>query len=193
MANLFVSITKGSFIRSVLTILTGCVFFFIPGLTMKTVMTIIGSMLLLSGLITFLLSIFRNLGNQSRFGSAQGVANILFGAIFIAAPSIIINLFMILIGVILLIMGLFQVFASTRALARSFWAWLFLLIGIVTAVSGLLLLFNPFKSAEAILPFLGILLILNGISDLFRKRKSGASTKKQYETTVQDIPYEEVS
>ncbi len=193
MANLFVSISKGTFIRSVLTICTGCVFFFIPGLTMKTVMTIIGSMLLISGLITLLLSTLRNFGNRTRFGPAQGVANIFFGTIFIAAPDFIINLFMIVIGIILLIMGLFQVLASTRALARSFWAWLFLLIGIVTMISGLLLLFNPFKSAEAILPFLGVLLILNGISDLFRKRKSVASDQKQHETTVQDIPYEEIS
>ena len=89
-------------------------------------------------------------------------------------------------------MGFLQLAGSLGSLSRSVWAWLFLLIGLFTLGSGIFLLSNPFKSAEAILPFLGALLILNGISDLFKSRKMNRRPPKYNGSDVQDIPFEEV-
>ena len=99
---------------------------------------------------------------------------------------------MVFIGIILLILGLLQLAGSLRALTRSVWAWFFLIIGLLTTGSGIYLLSDPFKSAETILPFLGALFILNGISELFRTRKNGPPQQKYNGSEVQDIPYEEV-
>ena len=192
MKNLFVSNSKGSITRSISTILIGGVLLIVPGLTMKTVMMVIGAMLLVSGLITLILSNLRMKRNRIGFWSVQGVMNIIFGMVFITSPTIMIKIFMVFIGIILLIMGFIQLAGSLGSLTRSVWAWLFMIIGLFTLGSGIFLLSNPFKSAEAILPFLGALLILNGISDLFRARKIDPKSPKYNGSEVQDIPYEEV-
>ena len=73
MKNLFVSNSKGSITRSISTILIGGVLLIVPGLTMKTVMMVIGAMLLVSGLITLILSNLRMNRNRIGFWSVQGV------------------------------------------------------------------------------------------------------------------------
>ncbi len=192
MANLFVSGSKGSVSRSIYTIITGGVFLFIPGLTMKTVMVVIGGMLLLSGLITLIVSNLQKGKLSKGMWSAQGIMNILFGSVFITAPSVMIKIFMIFIGIILLIMGFIQLTGALGSLSRSVWAWIFLVIGLLTCGSGIFLLTDPFKSAETILPFLGALLMLNGLSELIRIWKTGRQPRKFNGSAVQDISYEEV-
>jgi uncharacterized membrane protein HdeD (DUF308 family) len=193
MANVFVSGSKGSVLRAVSMFLTGGIFLFVPGLTMKSIMIVIGGMLLLSGIITLMVSNLKKAGALHGFWSAQGIMNILFGAVFIAAPSVMIKIFMVFIGIILLIMGMLQLAGSLGSLTRSVWAWIFLMIGLLTLGSGIFLLTNPFKSAEAILPFLGGLMMLNGLSELLRIWRSGRRQPPKYNgSEVQDIPYEEV-
>jgi len=159
---------------------------------MKTVIIVIGGMLILSGIITLIISNVRKRGVPKGIWSAQGIMNMVFGMIFIAAPSVMIKVFMIFIGFILLIMGLLQIIGSLGAITRSVWAWVFLIIGFLTLGSGIFLLTDPFKSAESILPFFGALLMLNGVSELFRTWKVGRRPQNYNGSAVQDIPYEEV-
>ena len=72
MANLFRSNSRGSISRNISTILTGGVLLFIPGLTMKTVIIVIGGMLILSGIITLIISNVRKRGVPKGIWSAQG-------------------------------------------------------------------------------------------------------------------------
>jgi len=62
----------------------------------------------------------------------------------------------------------------------------------MTLSSGIFLLTDPFKSAEAILVFLGAILILNGLSDLFMSWKVKHQPQTYKGTTVHDVTYEEV-
>ena len=192
MAKFFVSNSKNSITRSISTILIGGVLLFVPDLTMKTVMMVIGAMLMLSGLVTLILSNLKKDRNQIGLWSVQGIMNIVFGMIFITSPTTMIKIFIIFIGIILLIMGFLQLAGALGSLTRSVWAWIFLIVGLLTLGSGVFLLSDPFKSAETILPFLGALFILNGISDLFRTRKTDHKPPKYNGSDVQDIPYEEV-
>ena len=116
MAKFFASNSMGSVPRSISTILTGTILLFVPGLTMKAVMIVIGGMLMLGGLVTLVLSNLRKGGLSKGIWSAQGIMNILFGIVFIAAPSAMIKLFMIFIGIILLIMGLIQLAGALGSL-----------------------------------------------------------------------------
>ena len=129
---------------------------------------------------------------MSRFWSAQGIMTVLFGIVFIASPSVMVKVFVVFLGIILLIMGLFQLIGALGILSRSGWAWIYFLIALLTLASGIFLLINPFKSAEAILVFLGAILILNGISELFMAWKVGHQPQTYKGTPVQDVTYEEV-
>jgi len=192
MRNLFVSNSKNSISRSVLTILIGGVFLFFPRVTMNTVMIIIGTLLLTGGLITLIVSNRLKLFTVKGNWSGQGIMNMVFGIVFITSPSVMVNIFMIFIGIILLLMGLLQLLGGLGLLSRTLWAWILLLIGVVTFGSGVFLLSDPFKSAETIIPFLGAILILNGISQLFIAWKVSRQPKTYKGSDVQDINYEEV-
>lgn len=192
MANSFVLNSRSSIARNISTILVGGVLLVVPGLTMKTVMILIGSLLMISGLITLILSNLKRGKDLIGFWSAQGIMNVIFGIVFMTSPTIMIKIFMIFIGIVLSIMGFLQLAGSLGALTRSVWAWFFLVTGLLTLGSGIFLLSNPFKSAETILPFLGALLILNGVTELFRNRKAGRQQPKFHGSDVQDIPFEEV-
>jgi uncharacterized membrane protein HdeD (DUF308 family) len=192
MRNLFLSNTKSSFSRGILTLMVGGVFLFFPGMTMKTVMIIIGILLLLSGLITLIISNWKKRGAIKGFWSAQGIMNMLLGLLFITSPEVMIKIFMILVGIILLIMGLLQLTGAFGMLKRSAWAWIFFLIGGLTLGSGVFLLSDPFKSAEALLPFLGAIMMLNGASQIVMAWKVGHQPQTYKGSAVQDIPFEEV-
>jgi len=89
-------------------------------------------------------------------------------------------------------MGFVQLMGAFGMLSRSFWGWIFLLIALLTLGSGIFLLSDPFKSAETILPFLGAILIINGISSLSMAWKVSRQPQTYKGTPVEDVTYEEV-
>lgn len=149
-------------------------------------------MLVLSGLVTLILSNRKRAGLMNGFWSTQGIMTVLFGIVFIASPTVIVKVFVFFLGIILLIMGLFQLIGALGTLSRSGWAWIYFLIALVTLSSGIFLLTDTFKSAETILSFLGIILILNGISELFMAWKVSRQLPTYKGTPVEDVTYEEV-
>jgi uncharacterized membrane protein HdeD (DUF308 family) len=192
MKNIFVPNPKTTLYKGILTILLGGVLLFVPGLTMRTVMIIIGAVLLLSGVITLILSNRKKAGTMGGFLSLQGITSILFGIVFIASPTVMVEIFVFLLGIILLIMGLFQLIGALGALSRSAAAWIYFLIALMTLASGVFLMTDSLKSAETILKFLGVILVLNGISELFMAWKVRRQPQIYKGSPVQDVTYEEV-
>jgi uncharacterized membrane protein HdeD (DUF308 family) len=192
MKNIFVPNSKNSFFRGIMTITLGGVLLFVPGLTLRAVIIIIGAMLVISGLVTLVLSNWKRTGSMNGFLSTQGIMTILFGVVFIASPTVIVNVFVFFLGIILLIMGLFQLIGALGALSRSGWAWIYFTIALMTLASGIFLLTNTLKSAETILSFLGVILILNGVSELFMAWKVSRQLPTYKGTPVEDVTYEEV-
>jgi len=89
----FISSSPNHIVRGILTILTGCFLLFMPGLTMQTVMIMIGVMFLLSGLITMILSNRKGNRGMRGFWSFQGISNLVFGFAFIVAPNTMLKVF----------------------------------------------------------------------------------------------------
>lgn len=155
-------------------------------------MIIIGVMLLLSGLVTMILSNRKKTGVRSGLYSTQGIVNVLFGIVFIASPTVMVKVFVFFLGIILLILGLFQLIGALGILSRSTWAWIYFLIALITLASGIFLLTDSLESAEAILKFLGVILIMNGVSEFFMAWKVGRQPQTYKGTPVQNITYDEV-
>ena len=192
MKNYFVPNTRNSLYKGILTILIGCVILFVPGLTMQTLMVTIGIMLILSGLVTMILSNWKKRGTSPGFLSLQGITNIIFGLVFVASPTVMVKVFVFFLGIILFVMGLFQLIGAMGTISRSSWAWIYLIIAVMTLASGVFLLTDPFKSAETILKFIGAILILNGLSELFMAWKVSRQPKIYKGSPVEDVTYEEV-
>ena len=178
--------------RGIITMTIGCVLLLVPGLTMQTILMILGGMLCLNGVVTILLVRFRKVEFGGGIWSVQGIINVVFGLPFLLFPDEMVKIFAVILGFLLLMMGLIQFMAAIGSLHRSFLSWIFLTIAILTISGGIYLFTDPFKSAETILSFLGIILILNGISELFLARKIGQKSSSYQGAPVEDITYEEV-
>lgn len=192
MVNFIIPNSRNYVIRGILTIITGSFLLFMPGLTMETVMMVIGAMLLLSGLITLILSNNKKAGGLNGFWSFQGFFNIAVGLAFIVAPATMVKIFAFFFGFILLIMGIMQLIGALSTRSWSGWSWIFFAFGLLTFAGGFLLLYNPFKSAETILSFIGVLLVLYGISEIFMARNVKQRAQYHQGVLIKDIPHEEV-
>lgn len=190
MTGFVISSSPNHIVRGILTIVTGCFLLFMPGLTMQTVMIMIGVMFLLSGIITMIISNVKRRGMKG-FWSFQGISNLAFGFAFVVAPNTMLKVFVFFLGLILLILGIIQLIGALGALSFSRWSWIFIIFALLTLAGGILLLVNPFKSVETILSFVGALFVIYGISEIFMSRKIRQRNPYR-DITVKDIPHEEV-
>ena len=192
MKNFFVPNPGSSLFRGILTIVIGGVLIFVPGLTMRAVMIIIGAMLLLNGVITIILSNVRKSSATVGLFPFQGILNIVFGIVFIASPTMMVKIFVFVLGLILLLMGFFQLAGALGILRRSAISWIYLMIGILTFASGIYLITGTMESAETILQFLGVILIINGLSELVMAWQVRRRPTLYKGSAIQDVTYEEV-
>ena len=74
----------------------------------------------------------------------------------------------VLIGIGVLIDGIFKVIKAleTKAHGLAKW-WLVLLLALVTCGLGLLLIFDPFGGMELLMTFVGIILIIEGVQNVW--------------------------
>lgn len=179
-------------IRGILTILTGLFMFFMPESSKQIVMVMIGVMFLISGLITLILSNIRKDRGMKGLWSFQGITNLAFGFAFVIAPNAMFNIFMFLVGCILLLLGIIQLINTIGIFSISRWSWIFLILSLLTLGGGILLLFSPFESVKAIFSFVGFLFVIYGTSEISLASKAKNKSIYHKEGNIKDIPYEEV-
>jgi uncharacterized membrane protein HdeD (DUF308 family) len=176
-------------VRGVLTLLTGFFLLLMPGLTIKTVLMVIGALLLVNGLINWIVS-NKNIRTKGFF-SFQGIFNIVIGVFFLLSPKAMLNIFVVFLGIILLIIGIVQLLSSISAFSWRIWSLIYFIFALAMVSGGVLLLYNPFKSFEAIVSFIGMLLIFYGVSQIM-SNKVKRRTEYYKGSPIEDIPHEEL-
>ncbi len=163
-------------LRAIISILAGIVLLLLPELTLQYIIALIGAMLLGFGIVG-IISYFRRPKDTEApvmipFG---GIICSVLGLIMLITPATFVNVFMILLGVILLIGALGQLI-----MASSYYRYapgvspLIFLYPLVILICSIVIMVNPFASAAGLLMFFGISIILYGVVDLiayFRLRK----------------------
>lgn len=175
--------------RGLLTFLTGFFLLIKPGLGVQTALMVVGALLVINGLITFLTS---NKGIKIKgFVSLQGMFNIVAGMLFMFAPAAMLKMFIVFFGIILLMIGSVQLISALAAFSWRIWSLIYLFFAFLMFSGGLVLLYNPFKSLETIVSFIGVLLIFYGISQMMSV-KIKKRTDYYRGSPVEDIPHEEI-
>ena len=123
------------------------------------------------------------------YGLVQG-AVLIAGGIFIK-PEFLAGFIITIIGIIMLADGVLKIQYAVDLLRIKGQGWrIILLTTIIMAAAGIIVLFNPFASAVALMTFAGIFLIADGIADiislLYISRKI-SRLKKAMEEKVDDI------
>jgi len=180
--------------RGVLSVLLGITIMVYPGLTLNIVVSIIGALLLAYGLINYFIERKTDRPNApGLFLIPSGIGSIVFGVLFLLFPGFIAKAFVFLIGFILLIVGITQVAAQLNVRQKTNFSYLFIIIGVLASIGGIVLIAKPFESASALLAFFGALVSLLGCGEiLFSLRAMKRAKVQKTSSDIIDVEYEEV-
>ena len=144
--------------------LVGLVLLLIPGTLNKLIGILIGVALLAVGIIA-IVKYIKEKGNGSSLNLVSGILYSVLGVIIIIYPYSIINLVTICLGVYLVINGLLKLKLSF-VLKRITDKWIgTLIMGIITVILGVVLIFNPFAGIT-ITKLAGAFLVVVAVFDL---------------------------
>ena len=156
-------------IFSSISIALGGFMVLLPGVSMLTICYLLG-VLFFAGGICELYRYFRlgPMGLLFRFDLALGIFGIAVGLMLILHPAGVMIILPLAIGFYLLIDNVFVIQSSVemKRMELHKW-WLVLILGILSAVFALLLIFNPLEGAKTLMIIMGIALIVNGTQNLY--------------------------
>ncbi|MEA4919466.1 MAG: DUF308 domain-containing protein [Clostridiaceae bacterium] len=172
---------RGYIAVSIVMILLGALIAVFPTISAITLCYIIGALLIALG-ITKLMGYFsKDMYRLAfQFDLAMGIFLISAGSIIMLHPANVVSSVPVIIGVFAVIDGAFRLQMSfdAKRFGIERWRTIFLL-GVLTGISGLFLVTNPFEGAEALMILMGVTLIVDGIQNLcvaiYTVRASGGS------------------
>lgn len=193
---------KNSMYRSVLAIILGLVVMLWPGAAIKYIIMLIGIIFLVTGLISFIVS-YQNKDKQSGgLTSFSGIGSIVLGVLLLCIPSSFATIFMFLLGFVLVIAAIGQFVTLAAARQFGYAAPVGYLFPVLILIAGIVILFDPFKSAESIFIIFGLTAVFYGITNLVNQYKINKLRKEQdfhkkekkmqAEGDIEDTDYEEV-
>ena len=191
---------KGGIYRAVLAILLGLALLIWPADALKYVVMLIGIVFLAIGIIAFIIS-SRNREEHQR-SPLSGIGSVILGLLLVCLPSTFATVFMFLLGFILVVaaVGQFVTLAAARQFGRI--APVSFLFPVLILIVGIVILFDPFSSAESVFILFGITAVFYGVTDLLnqysiRKMRKASEEKEKIvkmggDSDIEDAEFEEV-
>ncbi len=172
---------KNAWIQSIFSVLTGILLVAFPGTASIYFVMLIGVMFLIPGIISVFNYVFNKQQKTTRSFPIGGVGTFLFGLWLLISPGMFVTILMYMLGVALVLAGMNMIaglISMRRHVPVSFG---FYIVPILILIAGIIVLFNPFKTAA--LPFivLGASAIVYGISVIFNAYKFRRSRNNDIE------------
>jgi len=154
-------------LRSIFAFMLGAILILWSGDAIRFLVISIGILFIILGFIPLVLHLFRN---REAFPDSSfphiGLCCLIFGLVLVMAPTLFVNVLMYLLGIILVIGGIEQIFTLIGARKWTKVPVAFYLMPTLIMIAGILILFNPFKTAEGIFILAGITSLIYGIAEL---------------------------
>ena len=184
---------RNSIYRSVISILLGLVLVMWPGAAIRYIIMAIGVIFLITGLVSLFVSYKNREEHPGKMVSLTGFGSIILGLLLVCFPSSFATILMFLLGFILVVAAARQ-FGYVSPVSYLF--------PVIILIAGIIVLFDPFSSAEGVFILFGATLVFYGITDLINQyainklRKSNDEKEKiermDGRQDVEDADYEEV-
>lgn len=175
------------FIAPVLTIIVGIILFANSVETTVLICRIIGIILLMSG-VFFTGSSLLNMNSMMRkINLVPGLIQLLLGLFITVRPDKIVGFITIIIGIIVLVQsfGILEHGLETKFLGYKIW-WVTAVIAVVMAILGIIIIVNPFGAVSAAMKFTGIVLVIQGVSDIITRYKADKIIEKMKNNSGND-------
>jgi uncharacterized membrane protein HdeD (DUF308 family) len=148
-------------LRGLVAVLFGLLTFFLPGITLVTLVLLFGAYALVDGVFN-VIAFFRVASHQWAL-LVEGVVGIIAGVLTFAWPAITAFALLYLIVFWAILTGIFEIVAGIRLRKTIANEWLLLLMGFLSLLFGLLILFAPGTGALAIVLWIGAYALVFGI------------------------------
>lgn len=181
-------------IRGIVAMIFGVASMVVPDLSLKMIMQFLGALLLAEGIVAFSMSYFSKNEKKAYLLVPRGTSNLVFGIILLAFPALLINVFIFVIGLLLVLAGASQLSNQFSANGKLRFSWPMALISAISFVAGIVLIARPFESAQTVLILFGAVVFVYGLGEIIWSFKIRRLRQQQAteNPTVIDTPYEEV-
>ncbi|MBR1524109.1 MAG: DUF308 domain-containing protein [Lachnospiraceae bacterium] len=153
----------------ILMILIGIALIMFPGQAMDITIEVIGVILLVAGVAGVFLG-FRGQGAYQVYTMGGAVISIVAGIVCLIHPQLIERFLPLVMGVVILITGLFNIINAINAKRAGASKWIVsLILALITVVLGVVILMNLDGTANLLVTIIGIVFVYNGFSTLIMK------------------------
>lgn len=173
--NMYKRLIIYSIITALLTVIVGIVLLIVPELSGKLLGVIVGIIFLIEGLNSIYKYFNREGAKLYNLNLVFGVIYALLGLIIILVPSSVVEFITVCLGIFMIVNGASKINYGIWLKRGGEDSWLVTLAtGILIAIIGILVIFNPFASLT-LTKLAGVFLIITGILDftdtiLFKNR-----------------------
>ena len=160
---------RSSVILALITMVLGAVLVVWPDRSVRLMCTLLGAALLICGLVYILgWLVRRREGGISAFTLIPGVVLSGLGIWLMTSSDSVIALVQYVFGAVVIFHGVLDVQSSVSLMRQGAarW-WLDLALSALTLALGALILINPFGTFAALVTLIGLVLIYDGLSDLW--------------------------
>ncbi len=159
------SIRNSLILTSLLYIIVGLLMVVMPGVSLGLARLLIGGVTLVYGVIR-IVSYIRS-GREDKFELFWGLLLALLGLFMLIWLQFLMTLAPLFLGVYILVdsFGAVKRSLDMKALGFSQW-WASCLAGVLLAICGLVMIFNPFGTLEALVMFIGFGFLFDGVYSL---------------------------
>lgn len=168
MASFMRTVQTNTLVQAVLFIVLGLVLLLMPGITLVTIVYMIGAIFAVSAVVSFV-AYFRSGSASYRSSGAltTGIFLAIVALVMFIFPTAVAGFFSVLLGAVLILCGVANTVRSLgmRVFSSSMWV-VGTIVGILIAIGGVIVIWNPFDTTVVFVMVLGALLVLTGASDL---------------------------
>lgn len=160
-----------------------------PGVSLELIGIIVGIYVIVHGVALIAVDFAVHNVYVPFYGIMSGILSIIVGVILLAMPNALPTIFAIALGiwVILSSVNIISVAVSVRKHVSKWYLWL--ILGIIDLLCGIIVLFNPFASSLTIVVLGGIVIMVHSvitIVDMVLIRKDAKDVEKAIEASVKD-------
>ena len=189
MKDLFKRTTTSIIISSVIAFIIGLIMAVVPNISLQVIGIMVGIYIIIHGIALITLDFMAHNVYIPFYGIMTGILSIIVGIILMAMPNALSTIFAIALGIwiILSSVNIISISITTRKNVSNWYLWL--LLGIIDLVCGVIILFNPFASSISIVVLGGIIIMIHSvitIADMIMIKKDVKDVTKALEATLKE-------
>ena len=190
MKEFFRKTTTSIIVSSVVAFIIGLIMAVVPKMSLDVMGIVLGVYIMIHGITLIGLNFATHSVYVPFYGIMSGLLSIIVGILLVAMPNIMSTIFAIALGIWIILSSINVISIAITVKQRvSNWG-LWLLLGVIDLICGIIILFNPFASSISIVMLGGIIIMIHSvisIVDMIMIRNDAKEVEKALEGAFKDL------